>query len=245
MNGFGVSDNAPPVVEAVNLRFLIRVFYAFAAMALLSLGISVAGSWFGRSLSMAGQSDSLHPYEIVIGNNVLTVPENTIRFEKARVGGEAQQLDVYFRWPTMEGYSRDVRDEFNNRGGLRTIIFASIEQALMSRDMSGRLEPIYKHVIEPAPQPGPADLQVYRFKPQSGYVNEMLMVGALPGGKAFVARCLTGPSAAESLAPCERDVAFGKGLSVTYRFPEALLTDWRQLDKAVMGRIGGFLRESR
>ena len=47
----------------------------------------------------------------------------------------------------------------------------------------------------------------------------MLAVAERPGEDPFVARCLTGASAAESLAPCERDIQLGDDLSLTYRFP--------------------------
>ena len=56
----------------------------------------------------------------------------------------------------------------------------------------------------------------------------MLAVAAQPDGGAFVARCLVGESAAESLAPCERDIHVGDNLSLSYRFPTELLGDWRE-----------------
>ena len=37
-----------------------------------------------------------------------------------------------------------------------------------------------------------------------------------------MARCLSGPSAEESLAPCERDIHVGDDLSLSYRFPTEL-----------------------
>ena len=60
-------------------------------------------------------------------------------------------------------------------------------------------------------------------------------MAARPGKDPFVARCLSGPSAEESLAPCERDIHVGDDLSLSYRFPIELLADWQALDKAVAG----------
>ena len=51
-----------------------------------------------------------------------------------------------------------------------------------------------------------------------------------------MARCLSGPSAEESLAPCERDIHVGDDLSLSYRFPAELLKDWQALDQAVQGQ---------
>ncbi|MGO4843225.1 hypothetical protein AB4144_64220, partial [Rhizobiaceae sp. 2RAB30] len=59
-----------------------------------------------------------------------------------------------------------------------------------------------------------------------------------------VARCLTGQSAEESLAPCERDIHVGGNLSLTYRFPRELLQGWRSLDAAVLATARSLIRTS-
>ena len=91
-----------------------RVFYVFAVLALLSVAISVGGNWFGHSIAMAGHTDDTTVHEIVIGNNVIAAPANTIRFERARRDGVADRLDLYLRWPDMDGYSEAARDDFNH-----------------------------------------------------------------------------------------------------------------------------------
>ena len=42
---------------------------------------------------------------------------------------------------------------------------------------------------------------LYGFTEKSGYLNEVLAVAERPGDTPFVARCLSGPSAEQSLAP--------------------------------------------
>jgi hypothetical protein len=226
--------------------FMLRVFYVFAALALISIVISVGGKLLGRSIAAVGHTEDTTLYEIVIGNNVLAVPANMIRFEKGRREGEAYRLDLYLKWPQMTGYTNADRDEFNNRDNRRNIIFLTVEERQMSRDMSGRLEPIYRRLIELPGAPGPANgLRAYQFSEASGYLNEWLIVGDRAGHEAFVARCLTGRAAAESLAGCERDVHVADQLSLTYRFPEAMLQNWRALDAAVLAKMAEFLRVGR
>ena len=123
-------------------RFMARVFVAFLVLAALSAIISVAGKWWGRSIALAGHSDDTTIREVVIGNNVLAVPANMIRFETARRSGVTARLDLYARWPQMDGYSNDARDDFNHGGNTRNILFLSFDEPIMSRDMSGRFEPI-------------------------------------------------------------------------------------------------------
>lgn len=238
----GQQANNGPDFKVVNSALILKVFYAFAALAILSLAISIGGRWFGRAISMAGYTDDTSLHEIVIGNDVISAPANTIRFEKSRRDGVASRLDLYLRWPEMDGYSEAARPAFNNTDGQKRIIFLGFEPRVMSRDMSGRLQPIYSALIVQPGVPGPEGMTLYGFRENSGYLNEVLAVAARVGEPPFVARCLGGAEAEEQLAPCERDVFVGQDLSLTYRFPRELLGEWRALDAAVTAKAKAMLR---
>jgi len=227
------------VVDSVLMK---RVFYAFAALALLSLAISLGGKWFGRSIAMAGYTDDTTIHRVVIGNNVIAVPANAIRFLQARRDGLASRLDLYLRYPQMDGYSPAARDDFNHTGTAKNIIFLSFEPQMMSRDMSGRFAPIYSALIDQPGTPGPGGTMIYGFSEKSGYLNEVLAVAGRAGKDPFVARCLSGPTAEESLAPCERDIQVGDDLSLTYRFPRELLANWPALDAAIAAKVASILK---
>jgi hypothetical protein len=244
MNVEAAAQDAPDL-KVADSGMMVRVFYIFAALAAISGAISLAGTFLGSSIAAVGHTEDRTPVEIVVGNNVFSVPSNMIRFEEARRGGEAQRLDLYALWPTMAGYTNDERDAFNNRTRQRRVIFLTIEPQQMSRDMSGRLEPIYRKVVELPGAVGPAGLRRYAFSASSGYVDEELVVGERPGRASFVARCLTGASAETSLAGCERDVHLGERLSLSYRFPEELLENWAALDAAVAAKAAELLRSAR
>lgn len=229
-------------VNVVNSSFMLKVFYVFAALALMSVAVSLIGKWLGSSIAMAGHTDDLTTREIVIGNNVVVTTDNTIRFERQRHDGVTSRLDLYFRWPQMDGYSREASADFNNASGVRNVLFVSFEPRMMSRDMSGRFEPIYKSLIVEPPSPGPGGLAVYNFSEKSGYLNEVLAVAPRGEADPYVVRCLAGASAEESLAPCERDIQLGDELSLSYRFPKELLPDWRQLDAVVLAKAEQMLK---
>jgi hypothetical protein len=116
---------------------------------------------------------------------------------------------------------------------------------MLSRHLRGRFEPKNNNLIAPPATPGPGGTTLYDFTEQSGYVNEVLAVAARAGQEPFVARCLSGPAAEQSLAPCERDVHVGNALSLTYRFPQSLLADWRKLDAAIATETGRILKTAR
>jgi hypothetical protein len=233
---------AQPLNPRGGSSFVMKVFYVFAALALLSLGISVGGKWLGRAIALAGHTDDTTLREVVIGNNVISAPANTIRFDRQRRDGVADRLDLYLRWPELDGYNDAARDDFNHTKRSRNIIFLSFEERMMSRDMSGRLEPIYASMLVRPGTAGPGGTTLFGFNEKSGYLNEVLAAAALPDGGAFVARCLVGESAAESLAPCERDIHVGDNLSLSYRFPSELLGDWAKLDAAIRAKAASMLR---
>jgi len=229
-------------VKLVSSAFMLRLFCAFAALAVLSAGISIAGKRLGRMIALAGHTEDTTVHEILIGNNVLSVPANAIRFDRERRDGAAERLDLYLRWPDMGGYSATAHDDFNHVGGQKNILFVSLEEQMMSRDMSGRFDPIYRSLIVEPGVPGQGGTTLYGFSEKSGYMNEVLAVAERVGQLPFVARCLTGTSAEESLAPCERDVLIGDNLSLSYRFPRELLPGWRALDAAVVATAARFLK---
>lgn len=238
MNQQAMND---PDFEVVGSAPMMKIFCALAVLALLSVAISVAGRWYGHAIEMGGHSDDTTKRTIVVDGEAIIAPANMIRFDKARSDGPASRLDLYLRWPEMDGYSSAARDAFNNADGRKRIIFLSFEPRMMARDMSGRLGPIYDALTVKPGVPGPDGMTLFGFSGTSGYLNEVLAVAARPGEPAFVARCLGGAAAEELLAPCERDVFVGKGLSLTYRFPRELLGEWRALDAAVLATANAML----
>lgn len=232
-------DGAPLTVRA---GFALKLFYVFALLALASAAIGMVGRWAGQSIAMGGHTDSRIVREIVIGDDVVSVPDNMIRFEKARHDGAASRLDLYVRWPQMDGYSAEASDAFNHVDGARSILFLSFEPRMMSRDMSSRYAPIYSNLIERESRPGPASLRIHRFTAASGYVDEVLAVADEPGAEPFVMRCLAGPAARESLAPCERDIHIGRDLSLSYRMPPELAGEWRAVEAKVREMANRLLR---
>lgn len=223
-------------------RLAMNTLYGLALLALVSVVISIAGKWFGHRIALGGHTQNRATHEIVIGNNVITVPANMIRFERARRDGVAARLDLYLRYPQMDGYSESARDDFNRTGTGKNIIFLAFEEQMMSRDMSGRFAPIYRALITQPGRPGPGGTTVFDFAESSGYLNETLVVAEQAAGAPFVARCLEESVAEQALAPCERDILVGERLSLTYRFPRQMLADWRALDAAIAKVAGGILK---
>lgn len=222
---------------------MARIF----ALGALVLGVATAmaiaaGHHFGRTLSLGGHSERIDPIEIVVGNNVLSVPENTIRHETQRRAAEYASIELYFRWPELTGYTRRDTEIFNSQTENRSVIFVTIERASMSRDMSGRYASVYRPLLREPGLAGPAGLTLRAFRPDAGYGNELLASGTDADGGIYVARCLAGSEGRQMLAGCERDIHIGNDLSMTYRFPRELLGQWQAMDAALKKRISRLIR---
>ncbi|MGR6465577.1 hypothetical protein [Rhizobium sp. PAMB 3182] len=223
-------------------RFLYRVTGTIAVVAAFTALISLAGHWLGRELSAVGHTDSQETVSIAIGRDRLAIPENEIRFARQRVSGAADSVDLYLSWPAMKGYTTASAQTFTNIEKSNNLIFLQISQATMSRDMSGRLEPIYRQLFEGEPQAGPNGLTLHHFKQASGYGNEVMLTFAMANQADYAVRCIlpNDPAAATS-GDCQRDIAIGQDLSILYRFSSARLQDWQALDAAVRSHVTALL----
>lgn len=211
-----------------------RLFYFTVFIALFTIVLAILAHLYGQYISDAGHSASTTQREIVIANDVLMIEDNHIRFSEQRVSGVHGRIDLYAVWPSLSGYTEALADNFNNIGDEKSLIFMTLEPARMSRDMTGRLEPIYRGLmLEPSAE-GDYGLTINALKDETSNNSEWLYVGQEIGQRKFVARCLSGTILDTALAPCERDVQFESGLSLTYRFPAHLLEHWRILDQKFM-----------
>lgn len=236
-----MSLSADITEEAVGFHYLRRLFFVFLALAVLSLLINLGERMVGTRIILGGHSDSSISREVVIDNDVLSVRENMIRLPEQRRNGITERLDLYLSWPTLSGYNAGERSIFNGTSAQPALIFLSFEERAMSRDMSGRYEPIYKFLIEGKGAMGPGGLTRYVLPAKAGYMNEVLYVGPLEAATRFVARC-SEEEKENLIAACERDIQVGTNLSVTLRFPNNILSDWRELDLKVTPFVASLIK---
>jgi len=227
------TQEVEPILASPLLK---RTFFAALGLAVLSVAIAGAAHYLGDGLALAGHTEDMTPLETVIGNSVLKLPANMIRYESQRRDGVSKRVDLYLHWPDMLGYQAALTQDFNGVGTVKRIVFATLEPRADAFDMSGRYGPVYSMLTSGPGRRGPAGLTIQSFRPDSGYADEVLVIspehaGALP----FVARCLDGESARDSFAACQRDIFVGEDLQLTYRFPPWLLNDWRELEAQMQG----------
>ncbi|WP_440410881.1 hypothetical protein [Neorhizobium petrolearium] len=230
----------PPIPSSIeeepliSNRFLYRLTAVIAVLAALTVAISIGGRWFGERMALAGHANSTEKFLIQIGQDQLHLSANTIRFRDQRQNGIAERVDLYLTWPELEGYSAALRPRFDDIFQSSSLIFLQLSQGTMSRDMSGRLDPIYSRLFDGEPQPFDFGLMLHRLRADSGYGREVILTAPRPGATDYVVRCLL-PIAGEkpTSGDCQRDIQIGQDLAVLYRFSSALLNDWQHIDASV------------
>lgn len=210
---------------------LRHVLVITAIMLVIAVSLFLGAIYFGDGLSRAGHSVDESKLEIVIGNNVLNVPANTIRFPVQRRDGMQERLDLYLHWPSLTGYTDQLKNEFNRADDAGDLVFLTLEPRTMSFDMSGRVGPIYSVFFNGLGVRIENGLVRQPLDEAGGFIDEDMYYQA-DSPYPFATRCVREASSVG--APfCIRDVHIGKDLMVTYRFHKRFLAQWFELDQAV------------
>ncbi len=225
----GWQPNRPLVLIAAS----ILLVFAFGGLTRTVIQV------YHDAMMLTGLTSDATPVKLAIGAEELAIPGNMIRSDRTRRGGPVERADLALYWPNLEGYSETLADAFRDDGPNAPVVYATISTRDESLDSTGRLDEVYARFFVDKPLPGPSGLVGRRLSVDSGYGGEIVYF--MPSEpRPFVARCLA-EATVEVPATCLRDVNFGRGLSVLYRFNRDLLTDWRALDAGMQKLVAGFV----
>lgn len=214
----------PAIRKALLVRvLLISVLTVFAAN---SYGAVVIEMLAGRHTA------STTPLRISLGGHRFLVAKNLVRDGSQRQNGDYVQLNLYMRWPELDGFSYRNRADFNT---LNNIIQLSIRVAASHPNQK-----LLLRLTEPGLRI-PSGLELRPFSPGTGFDEEIIVQGKGQAAEPFVARCFSLEMPGALSAPCERHLSFAEGLVLIYRFPAALLDEWRVLDEKILERARGLL----
>ena len=231
------------VTSLISNGILLKITAFIGLLAAITAGLTVAARIYGDSVRLDGHTTEREDFEIVIGQDRLSVPANVIRFEDQRRSGPAKVVNLYLTWPEMEGYTSATAARFSADNGSLDLIFIELSQSVMSRDMSGRLDPIYRKLFSGLPEPGPAGLSLHHLDGKSGFGDEVLLTGKATDGVNYAVRCILPKDTASSTsADCQRDIHVGRDLTLLYRFSAELLPQWQAIDVRIRAFANAHLR---
>lgn len=217
------------------MLFIISGIAFASAMIVFLIVVSI-----GDEISQAGHTDSAAIHEVIIENDVLGITANMIRFPAQRFSGNHERVDIYALWPLMSGYSEENKSAFNMGKDSDKVVFITLERRSMSKDMAGRVIPIYSQFFEGTAQETSMGLTSHTLSKKSGYIDEDLYLET-NSPYPFATRCIRETSKV-SKPFCMRDIFVGRNLTLTYRFHKSLLPEWANLERMVRKRFNLMLK---
>lgn len=210
-----------------------RAFWVFAILAILSLCLVVFGGTYGDRMALAGHDPNPEPIEVVIGNDVMSIPTNMIRLPDQRQSGLTDTISLYVHWPTQQGYTAEQAKAFNNidgEGG--DIVFLTFKVKDRFLAMNERFEPVYTKAISGPRRRIYNGLNAQALLSSLGYNDEILVWADAINSihPSFIARCANAESET-FIAPCETDLFVGRSLEMKARFSLDMLARWPTLTK--------------
>jgi hypothetical protein len=221
------------------LKPALLTMLGLAVIGGLAWGIDSSIENYRDRIALRGLDGKPSPVSLSIAGEPLSIPANMFRFRADRRGGALDRVSLLVHWPTLDGFSDELADDFKDNSPDAPLIYLTVAPRDTALDSTARLATVYENFFDGPVVPGPAGLVGRRMKADSPYAGEVVFFQPR-GNVPFVARCMV-ESTPEIPSTCIRDVNFGRGLSLLYRFNRTRLADWSRLDAGLYALADSFL----
>ena len=218
-------------------------FFVTACLSAVVLAYYFAPGPPGLGEELPEPTDATRPVALTIGPTRFRIPANYIQLASARRGGALSEVSLAAMLPRLDGYSLGTAKDFAGHAPDSSVVTMQIRSGSPPLPEAQRLERIYRLQLEdPQGESQGNGLMRYSFRQESGYRAQELFTGMIDGQQIVI---LCDRVAADTPAPnCLRDVPFGNGLGLSYRFKRPHLARWREIDTAVRGLLNGFIERN-
>ncbi|MCP4184005.1 MAG: hypothetical protein GY761_11920 [Hyphomicrobiales bacterium] len=228
------TDEVPTISGHLKLIVISSIL-----LALLVATIKLITGYVGAELARAGHTTSRQIHRVIVSRDIISLPANIIRYQSQRRINKTKKLDLYLHWPTLDGYSEELKSIFRSIQISNQIIFVSLLPRFSDLDMSARIGPIYEKFLVGPRTPAGDNLVSQQLDPEHGFINEYLIVEK-NNPNPFSARCVEHGSNSGS-AYCIRDINIGESLSLTYRFHSDLIPQWFDLEQSIIKKFNAMI----
>ncbi|MEO1702025.1 MAG: hypothetical protein AAFR71_08215 [Pseudomonadota bacterium] len=221
----------------------------FGTLGILTLSL-LALAYFGKGpMRSVGFSTDPNPVQIVIGNDVYSIPENMVRHRGQRTAGISGRVELIVHWPSGEGYSPARLAEFASTDpDMVNTVLIGLSQRHSLLDMQSRFRPaLSRALVDQSVVQIAGGLFEAELDAQYGFIDETLVysISSGPGSEpAFVARCQAEKAEEVLLHPCELDSFVGVSGVARVRFERGQLNDWRSFQLWLDRTLKSFLLEA-
>lgn len=178
--------------------------------------------------------------EAIVGDTRFLIPEHYTRYPSQRGGGRRPQVDMHALLPGLRPYETGLQEEFGDHSAESDVVFFSLSETATPLNAARRLKEIYSKYLETMePQEGPAGLQLFTFRANTGYANQDLLVGKDKEERMVLIVCDRAGPLVDS-PNCSRSLLLGPKLELSYRYKRDHLDDWYEIDEALTALVAGF-----
>jgi hypothetical protein len=228
-----------PAKEHSGWLIPLVVFFVTACLSALVLAYYFAPSPPGLAQEQPAPTDATRPIALSLGAARFRIPANYILMAKARRGRAMEDLALIAVLPDLKGYTLAAAQVFAANAADSRVVNILLKSGQPPLPEQERIDRIYMAQVENAKgQVGPYGLRQYGFRADSGYHDQDLFVGAPDTGPMVLLCTKLAPDIASP--SCLRDMPLAGGLSLSYRFKRAQLSQWRTLDSGIRALIGAF-----
>ena len=116
---------------------------AIAVLILIALAVGGTIYWAKFKLIRHEFTTDSASRQFIIGNDVLEIPLNTMRFAAQREKTVLRQADLVLYWADGTGFDDTHSERFLDPAHTGQLIFVTINERALDFDMSQRVAPIY------------------------------------------------------------------------------------------------------
>ncbi len=228
----------------------LAVFFVTASLSALVLAYYFAPPT-GLTEELPVPTDATNMVAVSVGSTDFHIPANYMVLSSARRGGAQKELTMTASIPGFEGYTLAAAQQFTGNAVDSPVVNFAVKSEGLPVPEQERLTRVYLQPQDasadpsqpgapPLPRgtPGPYGLRQYALRPDSGYRDMDLFVGATDSGPLIL---LCDKPGAETPSPnCLRDTRLNDRLGLSYRFKRTHLADWKTIDSGLRSLIGRF-----
>jgi hypothetical protein len=218
---------------------------ALVAVAVLSFSSFFLYHYFGPTpgelLGRAPRASAeTRKVEAVVGGTRFLIPENYTRYPAQRTGGAQPQIDMHALLPDFSPYTPEHQADFADNTPGASVIFFTLHAAATMLPAERRLREVYsKYLASPKPEKDETGLEKFRFRADSGYKDQDLLVGTDADGRLVLLTCQRRAPLIES-PNCTRTLLLTQNLALTYRYKRAHLAEWQRIDELMIRIVNSF-----
>ena len=184
----------------------------------------------GTAIRPTSEAESV---DVALGARRFVIPSNYIRLPAARSGGAMEMIELDALLPDMHGFTDADSTAVKDVSRTSPVVSIILKSGAPSLSETERMERIYRRNADPASTPAQQDgFEVTALTANSGYAGQRVFTREIDG-QTVVLLCTSSDADYEIGGLCQREMAWGGGLTLTYAFRTGHLAGWEALDEKV------------